>query len=122
MASIMNSGDASFTLANSFEMSDVVQIDGRGKGTILKKISSTAGDLYQVMLDGTEFTITVRGERLTHLETESETENRPTPKQTNKRFVEVQSEDISDFVNQQRNKNTLSKTFYDLKLLTSFLH
>ena len=91
MASIMNSGDASFALANAFEMSDVVQIDGRGKGTILKKISSTAGDLYQVMLDGTEFTITVRGERLTHfmhLETESETENRPTPKQTNKRFVE----------------------------------
>ena len=125
MASIMNSGDASFALANAFEMSDVVQIDGRGKGTILKKISSTAGDLYQVMLDGTEFTITVRGERLTHfmhLETESETENRPTPKQTNKRFVEVQSEDISDFVDQQRNKNTLSKTFYDLKLLTSFLH
>ena len=78
----MNSGDASFTLANAFEMSDVhvhvVQIDGREKGTVLKKISSTAGDLYQVMLDGTEFTITVRGERLTHLETESETENRPT--------------------------------------------
>ena len=125
MASTMNSGDASFTLANAFEMSDVVQIDGRGKGTVLKKISSTAGDLYQVMLDGTEFTITVRGERLTHfmhLETESETENRPIPKQTNKRFVDVQSEDISDFVDQQRNKNTLSKTFYDLKLLTSFLH
>lgn len=62
MASIMNSGGASsFTFANEFEMSDVVQIDGRGKGTVLKRISSTTGDLYQVMLDETEFTITVRG-------------------------------------------------------------
>ena len=125
MASTMNSCDASFTLANAFEMNDVVQIDGRGRGAVLKKISSTAGDLYQVMLDWTEFTITVRGEKLTHfmhLETENKTESRPTPKQTNKRFVDVKSEGISDFVNQQRNKSTLSKTFFDLKLLSSFLH
>ena len=73
----------------------------------------------------------MRADRLTpfvEYETESETESksRSNPNQdktaTNKRFVNVQSEDIPDFVNQQRNKNTLSKTFYDLKLLTSFLH
>ena len=73
----------------------------------------------------------MRADRLTpfvEYETESETESksRSNPNQdktaTNKRFVNVQSEDIPDFVNQQRNKNTLSKTFYDLKLLTPFLH
>ena len=136
MASIMNSGDASsFGLANHFELGAKVQIDGQGKGTVLKYISSTTGDLCQVELDNTEFVITVRADRLTpfvEYETESETESksRSNPNQdktaTNKRFANVQSEDIPedipDFVNQQRNKNTLSKTFYDLKLLTSFLH
>ena len=60
MASIMNSGDASsFGLANHFELGAKVQIDGQGKGTVLKYISSTTGDLCQVELDNTEFVITV---------------------------------------------------------------
>ena len=93
---------------------------------MLKKNSSTTGGMYEVMLDGTKFIITVRAERLTLFETESESESRstsnPTKTTTNKRFVEVQSDDLPNFVNQQKNRNTLSKLFYDLKLLTSFLH
>ena len=58
--------------------------------------------MYEVMLDGTELIIriTVGAERPTQFETESEmeTESRSTSKQTrtatNKRFVEVQSDDI----------------------------
>ena len=62
----INSGDAGiFTSA----------YDGRGRGTVLKKISSTIGDMYEVMLDGTEFIITVRTEQLIQFETESETES-----------------------------------------------
>ena len=93
---------------------------------MLKKNSSTTGGMYEVMLDGTKFIIKVRAERLTLFETESESESRstsnPTKTTTNKRFVEVQSDDLLNFVNQQKNRNTLSKLFYDLKLLTSFLH
>ena len=78
------------------------------------------------MLDGTEFIITVRAKRLTQFETESESENRstskPTKTTTNKRFVEVQSDGMPNFGNLQKNRTTLSKTFYELKLLKSFLH
>ena len=116
----------SFTSAYDFELGNKVKIAGRRQGTVLKKISSATGDMYEVILDGTEFIITVRAERLTQFETESESESRsisnPTKTTTNKRFVVVQSDDIPNFVNQQKNRNTLSKTFYDLKLLTSFLH
>ena len=74
---------------------------------MLKKIStcSTIGDMYQVMLDGTEFIITVRAEGLIQFEKESENESesrstsKPTKTATNKKFVEVQSDDISSFVN-----------------------
>lgn len=119
--------DATFSLEPDlygFEMHDKVHIDGRGKGTVLKKISTTSGDLYVVMVDGTEFTVTVRAERLTPFQTESESLSKSTTTTTksNQRFVQVDTEDIPDFVNQQSNKNTLSKTFYDLKLLETFLH
>lgn len=125
-------GDATFTFeidpAFSFEMNDKVHIDGRGKGTILKKISTTTGDLYEVMVDGTEFTVTVRAERLTLFKSQRETESEKKPSKpnqnvvSNQRFVQVETEDIQNFVNQQSNRNTLSKTFYDLKLLETFLH
>ena len=67
--------DTTFSLESDlygFEMDDQVHIDGRGKGTVLKKISTTSGDLYVVMVYGTEFTVTVRAERLTPFQTESE--------------------------------------------------
>ena len=76
------------------------------------------------MVDGTEFTVTVRAERLTRFEKESETESesRPSSSVANKRFIQIDAEAIPDFVNQQKKQKTLSKTFYDLKLLNSFLH
>ena len=37
-------------------------------------------------------------------------------------FVEVQSDYIPSYVNQQKNRNTLSKMFYDTNLLTCFMH
>lgn len=80
-------GDATFSLEAglcAFEMNDKVQIDGRGKGTVLKKISSTSGNLYTVMVDGTEFTVTVRAERLTPYQTESESR----PSKSKQRFYQ----------------------------------
>ena len=75
MVSTMNSGNAgSFTSAYEFESGHKVKIDGRMQGTVLKKkITSTIGDMYQVIHDGTEFIITVPSERLTQIETQSET-------------------------------------------------
>ena len=101
----------SFTSPYDFELGNKVKIDGRGHGTGLNKIRSTTGDMYEVMLYGTEFIITVRDERLTQFEMKSESDSRstgnPTRTITNKRFVEVQSDDILNFVNQQKNRNTL---------------
>ena len=58
MASITFSGDAgSFTSAYDFELGNKIKIDGRGQGSVLKKISSTIGHMYEVMLDKTEFII-----------------------------------------------------------------
>ena len=59
-----------FTFDNpklNFEMNDKVQTAGRGRETVLKRTSSTTvtGDLYEVMINGTEFTVTIRAERLT---------------------------------------------------------
>ena len=41
---------------------------------------------------------------------------------SNKRFVQTETEDIPNFVNQQSNRNTLNKIYYDRKLLETFLH
>ena len=49
----MNFGDAGcFTSAYDFELGNKVKIDGRWQGSVLKKISSTIGDMYEVILDG----------------------------------------------------------------------
>ena len=109
MASITNSGKAgSFTSAYDFELGEKEKIDGCGQETMLKKISSTTGDMYEVMLDGTEFIITARADCLTQFETESESESRSTSIPT-KSTTKAQSDDIPNFVNQQKNTNTLSK-------------
>ena len=61
MSSIMNSRDAgSFTSAYDFELDNKVKIDGCGQGAVLKKISSTIGDMYDLRLDVNEFIITLR--------------------------------------------------------------
>ena len=76
MASIMNFGDAgSFTLAYDFELVSKVKIDGRGQETVLKK-SSTIGDMYEVLPDGTECIIMVMADQLTIFEIESEAESK----------------------------------------------
>ena len=52
MGSLAFSGDTgSFTSAYDFELGNKVKIDGRMQGTVFKKISSTTGDVYEVMLD-----------------------------------------------------------------------
>ena len=132
----MTSRDAgSFTSAYSFESDNKVKIECREQGAVLKK-SSTTGDMYEVMLDGTEFIITVRAERLIQFKKESETESESrstsSPRAQSelklqqtincKGFVAVQSDDISNLVNQQKNRNTLSKTLYNRKLFISLLH
>ena len=73
--------------------------------------------MYEVMLDGTEFIITVRAERLTQFETESETESKrvninalsskPTKTATNKEFVEIQSNDIPSRKQKRSKQNIL---------------
>ena len=78
------------------------------------------------MIDWIEFTVTTRAERLTRWETENETEMRSSATNINspfnKRFIQIETEDIPNFVSQQSNKDTLSKTYYDLKRLVTFLH
>lgn len=126
------SGDATFSFSTEpefcFDVNEKVQIDGRGKAIVQRKITTTTGDLYEVKLDGTDFTVTVRAERLTRLEneTENETESKSSSNakpsaSVNKRFAPVESSDIPSFVEQQSNRNTLTKTFYDLKLLEAFM-
>ena len=54
----MNTGDAgSFTSAYDFELGNKVKFVGRRQGTVLKKKCSTIVDMYEVMLDGTEYII-----------------------------------------------------------------
>ena len=98
MASIMNSGDAgSFTSAYEFELYHKIKIDGPSKEPSWKK-SRTFGDMNRVMLDGMEFIITVRAERLTQFETESETESesRSRSKKGGKYQETIQSSTTSD--------------------------
>ena len=83
------SGEAcSLTSAYDFKLGEKVKIDGCGQETMLKKRSST-GNIYEVMLDGTQFIITAKTDCLTQYETESESESRstsmPTESTTKKR-------------------------------------
>ena len=98
-------------------MGEKVKIDGRGQETMLKKKSSI-GNIYEVMLDGNEFIITARANCLTQFETESESRSiSMLTKSTTEK--EVQSDDIPNFVNQQKNTQTLLANILNLKLLTS---
>ena len=84
---------------------------------MLKKKSSI-GNIYEVMLDGNEFIITARANCLTQFETESESRSiSMLTKSTTEK--EVQSDDIPNFVNQQKNTQTLLANILNLKLLTS---
>ena len=69
---------------------------------MLRKISSTIGYMHQAMLDRTGFIITVWAERLTESESESRSTSKPIKTATNKRFLEIQSDDIPIFVNQKK--------------------
>ena len=85
MASITYSGEAgSFT---SSYLGEKVKIDCCGQETMLEKNRSSTGNIYEVMLDGTEFIITARADCLTQLETESESRSTsmPTGSTTKKR-------------------------------------
>ena len=83
MASITYSDNAgSFTSTYDLELRNKVKIDGQRARNRVEKNSSDTGDMYEVMLDGTEFIITVRAERLAQFATESESECRSTSKPT----------------------------------------
>ena len=58
MALLIYSCDTdSFTSAHDFELGNKVKIDGHGQGTLLKKIRNTTDDMYEAMLDRSEFII-----------------------------------------------------------------
>ncbi|KAK3093435.1 hypothetical protein FSP39_015689 [Pinctada imbricata] len=86
----------------------LVEIDGSGLGKIMSSDMSTGDFMYEVEIDGTDFRVTLPEHRLTLL-----------PKK--KRFQNVDESEIDNFVHNQTNKNTLSKTMYDLKLLRNYL-
>ncbi|KAK3088308.1 hypothetical protein FSP39_017339 [Pinctada imbricata] len=87
----------------------IVEIDGSGLGKIMSSDMSTGDFMYEVEIDGTDYRVTLQEHRLTLL-----------PKKT--RFQNVDESEIDNSVHNQTNKNTLSKTMYDLKLLRNYLY
>lgn len=96
-----------------FPVNTFVKIDGKGKGKVIRELQSTNGIKYAVLIDGVDFEAHLAPERLSPFE---QTEDR------RRRFVQFDIDDVDNFVNQQRNKNTLSKTLYDMKVLRQFMN
>ena len=91
----------------------LVEIDGSGLGKIMSSDMSTGDFMYNVEIEGSEgFRVKLPEHRLTLLPKNA--------KQTT-RFHNVSESEIDNFVHNQTNKNTLSKTIYDLKLLRKYL-
>ncbi|XP_045163862.2 uncharacterized protein LOC123528196 [Mercenaria mercenaria] len=108
---------------------DFVQIDGKGGGQITEKVQRGFGTFFMVKLCNTEFEFEIEPERLKRVDcpapdkvTVQTTTTQPTVKANTSRFQHVNSDDINTFIDQQSNKNTLTKTMNDLKLLNSFFN
>lgn len=95
-----------------------VQIDGKGKAKVLKVTERRDGPMYTVQLDGIDFQADLPAHRVTSFI--DNVENVPGTG-NDSRFVHMNESEIDDFVTVQANKNTLSKTFYDNKLLRKFM-
>ena len=98
-----------------FAVGSNVKIDNRGKATILRMKSSTAGEIYSVLIDGIDFEVDLPRERLS-LVSDSDHDKKQTTQ-----FQQVSDEDVSSLILQQKNKNTLSKTYCNLKLIRDFM-
>ncbi|XP_033730685.1 uncharacterized protein LOC117320126 [Pecten maximus] len=105
-----------------FKVGDEVRIDNKGKGHIKKLLEN---DEYTVQIEGIDFEFDCTADRLVlEVEVGSGVVKQTTDQVTTgagQRHIRIDNSDIDDFVNKQANKNTLSKTFYDLKLLRQFL-
>ena len=98
-----------------FAVGSTVKIDNRGKATILRIKSSTAGEIYSVLIDGIDFEVDLPRERLSLVSDSDHDEKQTT------RFQQVSDEDVFSLISQQKIKNTLSKSYYNLKLLRDFM-
>ncbi|XP_052791863.1 uncharacterized protein LOC128226008 [Mya arenaria] len=91
-----------------------VNIDGRGKGKITIQKTSGNDAIYTVLLEGCDFEVDLPVSRLNLVKC--------TNAGNTARFQSVTDDDLQDFVVKQKNKSTVNKTFYDLKVLSSYLH
>ena len=132
--------------ADNFRKNCLVQIDGSGEGRVLDKVLENGEVCYRVAVEGTDFVAVVAENRLSTIDdtteptlveqtrgdvtvTESEADTPPGPvavhgEQTKRpvsRFVAVEDTEVDAFNHGQENKRTLSKTVYDVRLLTQFL-
>ncbi|WAR15051.1 hypothetical protein MAR_005156 [Mya arenaria] len=70
--------------------------------------------MYTVLLKGCDFEVYLPVSRLNLVKC--------TNAGNTARFQSVTDDDLQDFVVKQKNKSTVNNTFYDLKLLSSYLH
>ena len=111
--------------ARQFIVGNQVSIDGYGAGTITKIIEKSFGTLYNVKINGTEFDFDLEENRLAHLDINQQSKSaeidlQQQTKGKKRSFDIVNDADVEHFNQQQLNKNTLKKTYYDLKTLKDF--
>ncbi|KAH3833249.1 hypothetical protein DPMN_106554 [Dreissena polymorpha] len=107
----------------SFDISvnDKVQIDCQGYGIVTELVFRGFATLYMFKIIDSDFEVELERERLTVLPnagTNADTDRMP--RQGPSRFNIVSDLDVENFNHQQINKNTLSKTVNDLKILKAF--
>ncbi|XP_021338920.1 zinc finger MYM-type protein 2-like [Mizuhopecten yessoensis] len=103
---------------------DSVRIDGKGRGTVQELVPMGFATFYRVLIEGSDIEVDLPGDRLepipqTMTQSSSLPQKQTTPNQT-QRFVPVQQTEIGSFIEQQSNKNTLLKTWNDMKVLKAF--
>ena len=107
----------------SFDISvnDKEQIDCQGYGIVTELVFRGFATLYMFKIIDSDFEVELERERLTVLPnagTNADTDRMP--RQGPSRFNIVSDLDVENFNHQQINKNTLSKTVNDLKILKAF--
>ena len=107
----------------NFPIGQRVLIDGSGRAEVLQRVCRGFGTFYMVQLDGTDAEFELEHDRLTAI-SEPDPPSVTVPQQTTgtSRFVPTNDINITEFIDGQSNRNTLSKTFYDLKILREFMH
>ncbi|MES9905046.1 MAG: DUF3504 domain-containing protein [Sedimenticola sp.] len=110
---------------SDFSVNDKVSIDGKGAGVVTEVVFRGFSTFYNVKLVDSDFEVELESKRLAILP--EDVPERPSVRQqsvrsnANQRFSMVSDTDVDNFNYQQTNKNTLTKTVHDLKILRAYL-